>query len=311
MRRGSQRKSSNLSHIKILVLPIAILVIGGFIMTRRGSDVVSPVPKDNPETTHAASVLLQKKKNPDELHDLVQTIIGTTWKNYSVYVKGLSSNFEFGINDTVMYDAASVNKIPILAALYVNAESGKVDLNKQITVQTKDIQDYGTGTIRYEKPGGIYSLKTLARLMMQQSDNTAAYILSVYIVPTADIQKLLPSWGLTQTDMINNQTSNRDIAILLPKLLDGKIVNLALTQELKAFFKDTEFEDRLPSLLPKTATVYHKTGDAIATLHDVGIVEDGKLKYYIGIFTSDITDEEQTKKLMAKISRLVYDYLKQ
>jgi beta-lactamase class A len=278
--------------------------------SRRNTSIISPVPDEKKETMSFLTDLFAKKKSPEDLRRIVRETINNRWKNYSVLVINLDGNFEMGINDTVMYDAASINKIPILAALYLQTQQGKVDLDKQITVQTADIQDYGTGVIRNEEPGGTYSVKTLAQLMMQQSDNTAAYILSVYIVQTADIQKLLPTWGLTQTDMINNQTSNRDIAILLPKLLDGKIVNQALTQELKAFFKDTEFEDRLPSLLPKTATVYHKTGDAIASLHDVGVVEDKKLKYYIGIFTSDITNEEETKQLMAKISKLVYDYLK-
>ncbi len=216
-----------------------------------------------------------------------------------------------GINETVMYEAASVNKIPILVALYSKAQEGSINLDKQITIQEKDIQDYGTGVIRYEKPGSAYSIKTLARLMMQKSDNTAGYILSVYFVSTAHVQKMLSGWGLTQTEMVEaNQTSNRDVAILLTNLLDGKIVNQALTEELKSFLKDSDFEDRLPPLLPKTATVYHKTGDATAKLHDVGIIEDGKMRYYLGIFTSDITDEAETKQLMAKISKLVFDYLK-
>ena len=64
-------------------------------MTRRGSDVVSPVPKDNPETTHAASVLLQKKKNPISFYHGK----GCGRCNKSGY-KGLSGIYEgFEINE--------------------------------------------------------------------------------------------------------------------------------------------------------------------------------------------------------------------
>ncbi len=311
MQHKASRRPPRRSIRKLFIL-LCIIANGVFFIKRQQPTIISPVPAEIFQESPSQIVLFAKKKDPQELQRLIHAMIGTTWKNYSVLVKDLNRSFEVGISDTVIYEAASVNKISILAALYKKAGEGSVDLNKQITVQAKDIQDYGTGVIRYEKPGGVYSVKTLARLMMQKSDNTAAYILSSYIVSTADIQTLLPTWGLTQTEMvINNQTSNRDMAILLPKLLDGKIVHPALTLELRSFLKDSDFEDRLPQLLPKTATVFHKTGDAIASLHDVGVVEDEKLKYYIGIFTSEISNEEETKRLMAKISKLVYDYLRQ
>ena len=291
------------------LLAFALLVSLGYKIFGK-PQVVSPIPTEKTKELDRQIVLFAKKKDPQELRGMVQSLVGTTWKNYSVLVKDLTSNFEMGINETVMYEAASVNKIPILAAVYSKAQEGSINLDRQITVQEKDIQDYGTGVIRYEKPGSVYSIKTLARLMMQKSDNTAGYILSVYVVPTSDIQKMLPGWGLSQTEMVkDNQTSNQDMAVLLIKLLDGRIVNTALTQEIRSFFKESDFEDRIPVLLPKTATVYHKTGDATAKLHDVGVIEDGKMRYYLGIFTSDITNEAETKELMAKVSKLVYDYL--
>lgn len=277
---------------------------------RRESEVISPVPKENPVTSKSGISLFKKQKDPHQLQNLIQNAVGTTWKNYSIYVKDLSSSFEVGVNETVMYPAASVSKIAILASLYYQVQQKNVDLDKQITVQAGDIQDYGSGVIRNDPPGGTYTVKTLARLMMQQSDNTAAYILANYIVPITTIQKDITSWGLTQTDMDQNTTSNKDMALLLTKIFSGGIVNAAYTQEMLSFLKDSDFEDRIPGNLPATSTTYHKTGDAVAQLHDVGIVTDGKLQYYIGIFTADITDEEETKKLMANLSKLVYDYLK-
>ena len=77
-----------------------------------------------------------------------------------------------------------------------------------------------------------------------------------------------------------------------------------------AFFKDGEFEDRIPGLLPKTVQVYHKIGTEIGFLHDVGIIVGSTTTYYIGIFTSDITDEKEATKLMAEVSKLIYEYMK-
>ena len=96
----------------------------------------------------------------------------------------------------------------------------------------------------------------------------------------------------------------------MKKIYEGNIANPAYTQEMLAFFKDGEFEDRIPGLLPKNVSVYHKIGTDIGFLHDVGVVVGPTTTYYIGIFTSDITDEKETTKLMAEVSKLVYDYLK-
>ena len=224
-------------------------------------------------------------------------------------VEDYNSDFTLGMNEAVIYTAASVNKVPILAALYYLAQKGEVNLDQTITLQEKDIQDYGTGSIRYDPPGSTYSVKTLTRLMMQKSDNTAAFLLGNYVIGIDKIQAIMQSWVLAQTDMVNNKTSNRDMALLMRKIYEGKVAAPAMTREMLSFLKDSDQEDRLPAQLPKNVTVYHKTGNGIGLIHDTGIVERGKLKYYLGIFTSDIAEEEKTVKLVAKISRVIFDFM--
>lgn len=275
----------------------------------RAEETISPLP---PKETKPASVLaiFSHKKDPEELKKMIKQKIGLTWKNYSVLVVDTKSDFRAGINDTEMFTAASVNKIPILAALYIGIQKGDIDPDQVITLQEDDIQYYGTGSMQGDGAGSTYTIKTLARLMMQQSDNTAAYLLANQIVGLDKIQALLNGWGMTQTDMINNKTSNNDTYMIMKKIYEGNVANPAYTQEMLSFFKDTELEDRLPGLLPKDVVVYHKIGSEIGFMHDVGVVVGPTTTYYIGIFTSDITDEPETTKLMAEVSKLVYDYMK-
>ena len=287
------------------VTTLLIRVVGG----RPDGPIVSPLPDETKESSGLAGWFV-KKKSPEDLRRKIQETVDNRLRNYSVYIKDFTSDFAIGINETVIFTAASVNKVPIIAALYYYAEKGEIDLDERVTIQARDIQDFGTGSIRYDPPGSVYSLKTLAKLAIEQSDNTAGYVLGNYTVGIDKVQSLMNQWGLIQTDMINNKTSNRDIAVLFEKTYKGGITNAASTQEVLAFFKDTDFEDRLPALLPKTITVYHKIGNEIAVMHDAGIVTDGKTTYYIGVFTNDITDEEETKKIIAEISKLVYEYLK-
>ncbi len=80
--------------------------------------------------------------------------------NYGIYFADFSTGQNFGINEKEMFVAASVNKVPIVATFYYLENKGKINFDKQITLQKRDIQDYGTGSLRYAKPGSTYSEKT-------------------------------------------------------------------------------------------------------------------------------------------------------
>lgn len=273
-----------------------------------GSTVISPLPEESAPDTSIFR-FMKTQKDPEALREKVKSIIGNEWNNYSVYVCDINSKFVMGINESTIYTAASINKIPILAALYADAAKGKVDFDKVITLQAEDIQDYGTGSIRYDNPGTTYSVKTLAKLMMQKSDNTAAFLLANYIIGLDSVQSYVNSLGLTQTDMVNNKTSNKDMWLLMNAIYQKNVTTKALSEEMLGFMTDSDFEDRLPALLPKGVTVYHKIGTGTGAVHDVGVVTHGKNAYYIGIFTSDITDEEQASKLLAEVSKIVFDFM--
>lgn len=285
-----------------------VLWIGARAFLPSRGPVLSPVPEDPRVSIIAA--LFSREKKPEDLKRKIQEA-AKDWTNYSVLVADYTSPFRMEINETVIYTAASVNKLPILAALYYYAQAGDIDLDEVVTIQPADVQNYGTGSIQYDPPGTTYSIKTLAKLMIQKSDNTAAYVLTNHIVGAVKIQELMKSWGLTQTDTLkDNKTSNRDMAVLMEKLYTGKIANEAATLEMLGFLKDSDFEDRLPALLPDGVTVYHKIGTETRVIHDVGVVTDGKATYYIGVFTNEVTNEEAAVKLIAQVSKIVYDFMR-
>ena len=70
---------------------------------------------------------------------------------------------------------------------------------------------------------------------------------------------------------------------------------------------ESDFEERIPKLLPKDVKVYHKTGDEIGFIHDVGIVDLPDKPYYIGVLTSDVKDEAAVKEAIAQVSKLTFD----
>ena len=292
----------------LFLLVLATGIVVGAKLMMKPIPVISPVPEAPQENRVLA--IFSRKKNPNDLEKKIRDIIDDKVKDYSVVVEDYTSPFLMNLSETETFIGASLNKVPILAALYYSAQNGNVNLDQVITVQPEDIQDYGTGSIRYDGAGSTYSVKTLARLMIKQSDNTAAYILANQIIGFDKLQALVRQWGLTQTDMANNKTSNKDMAILFRKIYEEKIVNHAFTQEMLSFMKDTDFETRLPGSLPKEVSVYHKVGTEVGNIHDVGIVTNGKHTYYIGVLTNDITDDAATDQLIAKVSKTAYDYLR-
>jgi beta-lactamase class A len=307
---GSRKKRRGIPvWLTIISLIICVVVVGQIVHKMTTKTTVSPLPDTPQETSNVITRLFTKKKNPEDLRQKIKETIGTSWKNYSVLVRDLNSDFSMGLGEHVIFTGASINKIPILAVLYYKHQQGAVDMEKVVTLQQDDIQDYGTGSIRYDPVGSTYTVKTLARLMIEQSDNTAAFLLGNYVLGMDTIQQYMNNWGMEQTDMGNNKTSNSDMGILFEKIYHEKIANHAYTMDMLSYMINTEFEDRIPILLPKTAKVYHKTGNGAGVVNDVGIVKTDKNAYYIGLLTSDVTDEKATTELMGKVSKTVYDFM--
>lgn len=241
------------------------------------------------------------------LKEKIQKLVKEQKGNYGISFKDLKTGNYFGINQEMMMTAASVNKVPIIAVLYSLENKGKINFNDQVTLQKEDLQDYGTGSLRYQKPGGTYSIKTLAKLTLQQSDNTAAHILANKIGEEV-IQSTINSWGLKQTDIINNQTSSSDMQRLFEKIYRYEITTEGKTREFLSFMTETENEDRLPADLPSSASVIHKTGDGVGFIHDVGIIRVKGHTFFLGVLTSDIGSEEaQTRQTIAEIAKIIAD----
>lgn len=249
----------------------------------------------------------QQNQLVEKMKHQTKQLIKKQQGSYGIYYADLTTKDSFGINEREIFTAASVNKVPIVAALYYLSNKGKIDLYENVTLQEEDIQNYGSGRLRYEEPGSVYTLKTLAKLALQASDNTAAHILAKRI-GISNIQNLINQWGLKQTDIDDNKTSAYDMYILFNLLYQNKITNQARTKELLGYMTDTDIEDRLPVLLPKNTNVYHKSGDLQGGIHDVGIIQKDNQVFFLAVMTESIGDKEiETKQTIAQIAKQIMD----
>lgn len=259
--------------------------------------------------TFLPTINLSMNTKEEDLKSEVEKLIENKKGSYSVYYKNLDNGNSFGISENQINKGASVNKVPIIAALYQLEDAEKINIDERVTIQEADVQDYGTGSIRYQEMPQTYSLRNLAKLALKQSDNTAAHVIELKI-GEENVQKLVDNWGLKQTNMVENQTTVVDMAIIFEKIFKNEVTTEANTKEFLSFMTETEFEDRLTKELSPNAKAYHKTGDDEGYSHDVGIIVTPEATYFLGIMTSDIGgSEEETKKTMSEISKLIYNSL--
>src|SRR5690606_196164 len=80
-------------------------------------------------------------------------------------------------------------------------------------------------------------------------------------------------------------TSALHAADFLYRIYTGQLVNPWVSQQLKAYLGLQLDTKKLAAGLPANAMFYHKTGWWSYYTHDVGIVDDGEVRYIIALFT--------------------------
>lgn len=299
-----------LSSVVPYIVLLAIGAVLGFLVVKATqSHFATPLPDGY--ITPSIELKPLKEKRKDELERIIESQINESIPGYSIIVEDYQRPLRLELGDQIVYSGASIHKIPILLSLIKEISEKRLNWDKEIMFEESDRQDYGTGSIRYQPAGKTYTIQELATLMMEKSDNTAAYILGRRVLNFDLIQKNLEAWGVTNTSMEENTTTNTDISLLLKKLFSGTLLSSQATSEAIQLLDDSDFEDRLPALLPPHAKIYHKVGTAIAQLHDIGVVATDNSLYYIGVFTKGVSDEEEATKTISRISKAVYDFMEE
>lgn len=140
--------------------------------------------------------LKSKKDALRSIKDLIQDSSG----NYAVFVYSFDKDEAYGLNEDEVYFAASINKVPIMLSFYREIERGSYSGDEEYELSEEDIQDYGTGSMRYEEPGKKYTYKKLLSLSGKKSDNTAVYVLT-NLLGASNVQRFIQVLGLTSTSI--------------------------------------------------------------------------------------------------------------
>ncbi|HOQ37873.1 MAG TPA: serine hydrolase [Acetivibrio sp.] len=227
---------------------------------------------------------------------------------YGIYFVDLETDEQFGINEKEEFLAASTFKIPLNMYIYKKIRDGEIKPTDTIEYTEEDYEE-GAGIIRYEKAFGIkYTVKELQRLSIVYSDNVAVNML-LRRVGKDNVKDYMRELGGQVVDYNKNVTCPKDMALYLKKAYELYEKKDKYANELIKNMIETNFHDRLTVLLSKDVKVAHKTGNLIGVVHDVGIVF-AKRPYIIVVMSKDVVSDEAANNAIARISKMVYDYIK-
>ncbi len=233
-----------------------------------------------------------------------------------------------GVNyDNFIYPA-SVYKMYVAASILKQISEGKFSLNDALIVKSPNDVDKSREIKSDPRPllkgGDTVTVNYLLDLMITRSDNSAANCL-IDKAARPEINKMMNEYGWKGSEVTrkflsrkfedpgydtvrSTETCALHAADFMYKIYKNELVNPWVSMQLKTLLGRQLDITKLSAGLPHKAMFYHKTGWWSYYTNDVGIVNDGKVKYVIALFTP-ITEEEVLPK-MKMLSTKVYDLMK-
>jgi beta-lactamase class A len=229
----------------------------------------------------------------------------------------LRSGDEFAINGRQQFMAASVAKVPVMAAAFHLSDLGRIDLQKKIIFREEDKLG-GSGVLQWMRGGTAYTLWNLARMMIVLSDNTATRLL-VNDLGLPAVNGYLKASGLQQTVIVDptmlneppagsiNKTTPLDMAHLLAMISRSQGFSSQSKKEMISFMRNQRYRWGIWRGVPAGTVVADKTGNVDGVLNDAGIVYTKHGNFIISIFTSGFTKQHDARLFINQVSRAAYE----
>jgi beta-lactamase class A len=215
----------------------------------------------------------------EELAQLLAPATGVV----AVAARHVESGREWRRRERVVLPAASLIKLPILAAFWDAVGAGLLDPAGRITVEP-ETTTAGSGVLRALAPGLQPTWADLATLMVTVSDNVATNLVLDRLGLEA-IQAWIDAVGLKGTRLRRrmmdlaamaagreNETTAADMLELLARVQAGACVSPAASARMRGILAAQQLQAKLGRRLPRNLGLANKTGELGEISHDAGIV---------------------------------------
>ena len=232
----------------------------------------------------------------------------------AIYVWEYDQGQYLDINAKEIYPAASIIKIPVLVRMFKSIEANEFTIYDEMKM-TEPYRSSGSGNLQYSQANRNYSLDYLAKIMIQDSDNTSTNMIMSKLGGMDDINIGLRDWGISTTyvrtwlpDLSGtNKTTALDMAKILYNLDNPGFLNINSREYIIDYMSHVKNDRLIKAGLGEGAVFIHKTGDIGTMLGDAGIVfaPNGK-KYIVVILAKRPHNSYQGKEFIVKASEIIY-----
>ncbi len=273
----------------------------------------------------------QSKGALEKIKPEIEKLITTSGAEVvGVAVYDLDTKQTLLINERVSLHAASTMKLPVMMEIFRQIEEKKLSLREPIEVKNKffsivDGSEYHLNKADdsdeevYRRIGQKMPLLELVEHMITWSSNLATNLLIERVTPEK-VMKLMGELGANDIRVLrgvedqkafdagrNNTTTAYDLMLLLRLIAENKFKSKRACEKMVEILSGQHFNEGIPAGLPTATRVAHKTGDITKHNHDAGIVYPSNGKpYVIVVLTKGIADHKRSSKLIADISRVVF-----
>lgn len=217
-----------------------------------------------------------------------------------------------------MFSSASLIKVPILHAVLNYLESNNQSLEQEIKIAPEEWVDFSVISEQRLEQSTIYELLVW---MIITSDNTATNVIIDFLGMDA-LNHYFRQIGLKQTIIqrkmmdfeklakgFDNTTSASDMALLFSRIYRRDLLSSAFSELTIDILSRQRIHESLSRYLVDDVKLAHKTGGLETVDHDVGIVYSSSGDYLIGVFVTEVTNNDHARQLIGRISKVVYEYL--
>jgi beta-lactamase class A len=232
-----------------------------------------------------------------------------------------------GVNADNFIYPASVYKMYVAMEILKQVSNGEYSLYQPYVVKSPNDVDRSR-EIDYDprpllKNGDTVTINYLLDLTITRSDNSAANCL-IDVANRKRINQTMHDYGWHGSEVTrkflkrsfedagfdtvrSTETCALHAADFMYRIYTNQLVNPWVSMQMKALLGRQLDTTKLSTGLPSTAMFYHKTGWWSMYTNDVGIVEDGRIKYIISIFTP--VREEAVRPKLKELSSRVYNLI--
>lgn len=221
------------------------------------------------------------------------------------------------LRDQEVFSSASTIKVPILIAILAHLQKMNGNLNEVFEIATENMVEF---SVINEQKQTRATLHELLLWMTITSDNTATNA-CIDLLGMDGFNNYFKEIGLHKTRVqrkmmdfesqklgLDNETTAQDMQHLFRQIYKGTLLSSEWNAVAIDILSRQRSHESLKRYLVDDVKMAHKTGGLDSVDHDTGIVFTKAHDYFIGVFITEVTDNDKARQTIGAISKIVYEY---